>query len=159
MGTALFAVLNKWREILMKKIFALAIASMLALTMTACGSSDTSSQASDASSDVVAEETTAAASAQKETVAFGDFEGQEALSKKIQNGELTGATVEIEGTSKKLGTHYTIGQQAENNFTGTSYTFDGEYPADGAHVKLVGTVVTEGIVSTIQASSVEVVAE
>jgi len=91
------------------------------------------------------------------TVAFEDFDAQEALSKSIQNMEVTGNAVEIEGISRQIGTKYSIGQVKDGKFIGTNYTFDGEYPAEDAHIILKGTVVQDGFVCTISAESIEVV--
>lgn len=138
----------------MKKLLACVFAAVIMSAMVGCNSAPAST--TDSSSSAVADETSAA-STQTEKVSYEDFDAQEKLSKSIQNGELTGATVEIEGVSKKLGSHYTIGQSKDGSFTGTSYEFSGEYPADGAHVKLTGTVVGSGIVFKIEATSIEVI--
>lgn len=142
-----------------KLLIALLVVAMVAVSFTACGAEKTDTTPTDNTTPVENNEDTTETPAPTETltVEFGDFEGQQAVSKSIQNLECTGYAVEIEGISSKYGTHYSIGQKNDNGeFTGTTYEFDGEYPADGAHVKLVGVVVTEGIVSSISATSVEV---
>lgn len=148
----------------MKKIFALTIALLMAVCMASCGSAPaandtttttTKSDATTAATKV--EQTNAAASSDSLSVAFGDYDAQETLSRKIQNGEIAGATVEIEGTVKKIGSSYSIGQVKDGTFTGTKFSYNGDYPAENSHVKLVGTVVSSGIVFSIEAKSIEVV--
>lgn len=141
----------------MKSFLACIFAAVLMLAMAGCDSATETSN--DTSSEVVTEAVTeeTTAPAKTETVSYGDFDAQQKLSKSIQNGELLGATVEIEGTSEKVGTHYSIGQTKDGTFTGTTYEYSGEYPEDGAHVKFTGTVVGSGVLFTLEATSIEVI--
>ena len=90
------------------------------------------------------------------TIAYGDYDAQEALSKAIQNGEMDGKVVKIEGKVSHPGMSYSIGQRRENGnaFIGTTFTIEdgGEYPEDGAHVVITGIVRADesGLVHTIK---------
>lgn len=163
---------------MMKKILSIvltaALMGVLVMSLTACGSKKEPETTTAAATEAATEEKTEApteketeAPAEEEkaevpagdaiTVAFEDFDAQEALSKSIQNMEATGKAVEIEGISRKIGTKYSIGQVKDGKFIGTDYTFDGEYPAEDAHIILKGTVVQDGFVCTITAESIETV--
>ncbi len=136
-------------------IVTVSLVATMGLALAACGGSNDNNNPTTAST--TTETTTGKASGESFKIEFGDFDGQQALSKKIQNMECTGADIEIEGTSEKLGSSYSIGQRKDGEHVGTSYKFSGEYPADGAHVIVKGKIVTEGLTSYIDASSVEVV--
>ncbi len=94
------------------------------------------------------------------TIAYGDYDAQEALSKAIQNGEMDGKVVKIEGKVSNFGKgmSYNIGQRRENGnaFIGTTFTIeDGkedDYPEDGDHVVITGIVRADesGLVHTIK---------
>lgn len=159
---------------MMKKILSIvltaALMGVLVMSLTACGSKKepetTTAAATEEKTEAPAEEETEAPAEEEKaevpagdaiTVAFEDFDAQEALSKSIQNMEATGKAVEIEGISRKIGTKYSIGQVKDGKFIGTNYTFDGEYPAEDAHIILKGTVVQDGFVCTITAESIETV--
>ena len=43
-------------------------------------------------------------------IEYGDYDGMEKLSKSIQNGEMTGKVVKIDGVVMHPGTSYSIGQ-------------------------------------------------
>lgn len=107
----------------------------------------------------VAEEVNAAAAVE---VAFGDFEAMSALSKSIQNMEMTGKVVSIDGTLNKVGSGFSIGQKNDaGEYVGTKITTaEGiELPASGTRVKVTGTVEQNGFVCTINVTALEIVAE
>ncbi len=141
-----------------RNILAFVMVAVMILGLCAC-SSDTTESVVSATEETTVEEVTEVAPVSTEPVVvnFDDYDAMYALSKDIQNGAMDGQTVEIEGTSKKIGSGYSIGQQKESEFIGTSYTYSAEYPADGAHVKFTGTVVGSGLIHTLEATAIEVV--
>lgn len=152
----------------MKKILiAMLACGAMALSLTACGGAQPEAPAaSETTAESSAAETSSEATESKDPVApaeisvtvdFGDYDAQQALSKSIQNGEMTGQGIEIDGISSKGISHYSIGQEdGKGNYVGTTYEMEGEYPEDGAHVKLTGTVVGQFPMFYIQADSVVV---
>jgi hypothetical protein len=94
------------------------------------------------------------------TIAYGDYEAMESLSKKIQNGEMDGKVVKIDGKVSNFskGMSYNIGERRENGnaFIGTTFTIeDGaedDYPSDGDQVVITGIVKADdsGLVHTIK---------
>lgn len=150
----------------MKKIISLVMCTVLCFGLVACSDSSTIEKEAaevieaidtayaDSADQAVAE----TVSAEPVVVSFGDFDAMQTLSKSIQNGEMDGRVVEIDGTSKKMGSNYSIGQISGGEFIGTTYTFEGvDIPESETHVKVTGTVVGEGFLHTITATSVEVV--
>ncbi len=149
----------------MKKMIIALVLICLVVSVCACGGeTDAETTVADTAAVTEAADTTEAAveseaaevdlSNPDAVVEFGDYEGQQALSKSIQNLEMTGKVVSIDGTFSVLGTSHVIGQSNGNGESvGTVITVEGyedaDYPADGAHVQLVGVVVTEGLTSTI----------
>ena len=88
-----------------------------------------------------------------ETVAFGDFDTMQALSKAIQNGEKTGTVVQIDGVVSNFskGMSYSISENKADGSgnVGTVFVIDdapdeSAYPSDGTHVLLTGIVVGDG---------------
>ena len=80
-------------------------------------------------------------------IEYGDYDGMEELSKAIQNGEMTGKVVKIDGIVMHPGTSYSIGQANESGSAKIGTQFDIVdaaaiyYPADGDRVILIGKVV------------------
>lgn len=80
-------------------------------------------------------------------IEYGDYDGMEKLSKSIQNGEMTGKVVKIDGVVMHPGTSYSIGQANESGSAkiGTQFnivdTAAAYYPADKDRVVITGKVV------------------
>lgn len=80
-------------------------------------------------------------------VEYGDYDGMEKLSKSIQNGEMTGKVVKIDGVVMHPGTSYSIGQANEAGSSKIGTQFDivdaaaADYPADKDRVVITGKVV------------------
>ena len=81
------------------------------------------------------------------TVAYGDYDAMEELSKAIQNGEMVGKVVKIDGVVMHPATSYSIGQANESGSAKIGTQFDivdaaaAYYPADGDRVVITGKVV------------------
>ncbi|MBR3132274.1 hypothetical protein IKG33_02610 [Candidatus Saccharibacteria bacterium] len=89
------------------------------------------------------------------TVKYGDYEAMYDLSKAIQNGEMTGKVVEIEGIVSHPMTNYSIIEEDEDEgkSVGTKFIIEGDegYPEDGERVIITGKVVeTEPLVFVIK---------
>lgn len=82
-----------------------------------------------------------------ESIVFGDYDGMETLSKKIQNGEMVGEVVYIDGLVSHPGTMYSVVQENPEGTQkiGTRFVIEGldesSYPEDGVHVIITGKVV------------------
>jgi hypothetical protein len=81
-----------------------------------------------------------------EMIEFGDFDGMEKLSKRIQNGEVTGKVVKIEGFVSHPMDTYSIVQVNSDGLqkVGTQFIMDSDeasYPADGDHIIITGEVI------------------
>ena len=79
------------------------------------------------------------------SVKFGDYDEMYAQSKAIQNGEMVGKVIKVEGVVSHPMTKYSIVQEnADGNKIGTEFEIDGatasEYPNDGDHVIITGEV-------------------
>ncbi len=80
-------------------------------------------------------------------IEYGDYDGMEKLSKSIQNGEMAGKVVKIDGVVMHPGTSYSIGQVNEAGFSKIGTQFDivdaaaADYPADKDRVVITGKVV------------------
>lgn len=80
-------------------------------------------------------------------IEYGDYDGMEKLSKSIQNGEMTGKVVKIDGVVMHPGTSYSIGQANEAGSSKIGTQFDivdaaaADYPADKDRVVITGKVV------------------
>ena len=80
-------------------------------------------------------------------IEYGDYDGMQTLSKSIQNGEMTGKVVKIDGVVMHPGTSYSIGQANESGSAKIGTQFDIVdaaaiyYPADGDRVVITGKVV------------------
>ena len=93
-------------------------------------------------------------------IEYGDYDGMEKLSKAIQNGEMTGKVVKIDGIVMHPGTSYSIGQANASGSAKIGTQFDiadaaaAYYPADKAHVVITGKVVEKEplyyIIQTLQ---------
>ena len=81
------------------------------------------------------------------TVEYGDYDGMQELSKAIQNGEMVGKVVKIDGVVMHPGTSYSIGQANESGSAKIGTQFDivdaaaAYYPADKDRVVITGKVV------------------
>lgn len=81
------------------------------------------------------------------TVAYGDYDAMEELSKAIQNGEMVGKVVKIDGIVMHPATSYSIGQANESGSAKIGTQFDivdaaaAYYPADGDRAVITGKVV------------------
>lgn len=84
-----------------------------------------------------------------DVISLGDYAGMESLSSKIQNGEMTGKIVKIEGIVSHPGSVYSIVEEdAETgNKIGTQFIIqdaeESDYPEDGERVIITGKVVEE----------------
>ena len=80
-------------------------------------------------------------------IEYGDYDGMEKLSKSIQNGEMTGKVVKIDGVVMHPSTSYSIGQANESGSAKIGTQFDildaaaAYYPADKDRVAITGKVV------------------
>lgn len=79
-------------------------------------------------------------------IEYGDYDTMRAQSKAIQNGEMLGKTVRIEGIVSHPMTKYSIVQEDEDgNKIGTEFVIEGldedEYPQDGERVVISGEVI------------------
>ena len=80
------------------------------------------------------------------TVEYGDYDGMYTLSKSIQNGEMLGQIVKIEGDVSHPMSKYSIVEEDENGSKiGTEFVIEGldesEYPSDGARIVITGEVI------------------
>jgi len=81
------------------------------------------------------------------TVVYGDYDAMEKLSKAIQNGEMVGKVVKIDGVVMHPANSYSIGQANESVSAKIGTQFDivdaaaVYYPADGDRVVITGKVV------------------
>ncbi len=88
-------------------------------------------------------------------VEYGDYDAMYDLSKSIQNGEMVGQVVRIDGdVSHPMSTYSIVQQNADGSQSiGTQFIIDGdaEYPEDEAHVIITGKVIEkEPMVFVIQ---------
>ena len=79
-------------------------------------------------------------------VEYGDYDTMRTQSKAIQNGEMLGKTIRIEGIVSHPMTKYSIVQEDEDgNKIGTEFVIEGldedEYPQDGERVVISGEVI------------------
>lgn len=79
-------------------------------------------------------------------VEYGDYDGMYTLSKSIQNGEMLGQVVKIEGIVSHPMSKYSIVEKDENGSSiGTEFVIEGieedEYPEDGARIVITGEVI------------------
>ena len=80
------------------------------------------------------------------SVGFGDYEVMEAQAKAIQNGEMTGKIIQVDGIVSHPIKTYSIVERNENgNAVGTEFIIDGvdesNYPQDGEHIIITGEIV------------------
>ena len=81
------------------------------------------------------------------SVAYGDYDTMFAQSKAIQNGEMLGKVIKIEGIVSHPMNNYSIGQEDEDgSFVGTVFEIMGssdeeDYPKDGDRVIITGKIV------------------
>ncbi len=79
------------------------------------------------------------------TIAYGDFEAMKTLASGIQNGEMTGKTVEIDGIVSHPGLSFSVTEASSDGTSkiGTVFIIQDEpaYPDDGAHIKISAKVV------------------
>lgn len=138
-----------------KKIATGIICAATAFSICACGQTKTTTESNSLEIDSVLDETLEENDGEIITnVGFGDFEASDSLSMSIQNGELDGQIIVIDGISKTNGDSYSIGEESEQGaFIGTIYTIgdDLEYPGDGSHVTLKGVVKSDGPTHYIEA--------
>ena len=85
-----------------------------------------------------------------ESIALGDYEGMQKLSKSIQNGEMVGKIVKINGlVSHPMSTYSVVQANADGSQKiGTQFIIDGasdtDYPQDGDEIVITGEVVENG---------------
>ena len=83
-------------------------------------------------------------------VDYGEYDEMQRVAKAIQNGEMTGQVVQIDGDVSHPGTKYSVVEANEDGSKkiGTEFIIvDGDgsdYPADGSKVFIVGKVVEKG---------------
>lgn len=80
------------------------------------------------------------------SVAYGDYDTMFAQSKAIQNGEMLGKVIKIDGVVSHPMSSYSIGQEDEDgSFIGTVFVIEGieeeDYPEDGDRVVITGEVI------------------
>lgn len=137
-----------------KKIATGIVCATTALSICACGQPQTITETQSQESEPFIDELLGENNVEViTTVEFEDYESGETLAKSIQNGEMDGQIIVIDGVSKKIGSGYSIGQQGDDSFIGTTYVIsdDMEYPGDGSHVTLKGVVKADGLVHYIEA--------
>lgn len=84
-----------------------------------------------------------------EEIKYGEFDEMQTLSKAIQNGEMVGKVVKIDGLVSRPGTIYSIVQENESGSQkiGTKFVIEDvseeTYPKDGTRVVITGKVVEE----------------
>ena len=84
-----------------------------------------------------------------ESIAFGDYEGMQTLSKAIQNGEKVGKIVKIEGLVSHPMSSYSVVQENTDGTQkiGTQFVISGaeeaDYPKDGDRITITGEVVEQ----------------
>lgn len=82
-----------------------------------------------------------------ETIMFGDYDGMEKLSKAIQNGEMVGKVVKINGLVSHPMSTYSVVQPSEDGSKkiGTQFIISdaesSDYPEDGDTIVITGEVV------------------
>ena len=80
-------------------------------------------------------------------IEYGDYDGMQKLSKAIQNGEMVGKVVKIDGVVSHPATSYSIVQVSESGSSKIGTQFDivdaaaAYYPADGDRVVITGKVI------------------
>ena len=80
-------------------------------------------------------------------IEYGDYDGMQSLSKSIQNGEMVGKVVKIDGIVSHPATTYSIVQENESGSAKIGTQFDivdaaaAYFPADGDRVVITGKVV------------------
>lgn len=81
-------------------------------------------------------------------VSYGDYDAMKTLSKNIQNGEMTGKVVKIDGLVSHPGQSYSIVQTSTDGKQkiGTVFNIEdsSEYPADGERVVITAKVLENG---------------
>ena len=80
------------------------------------------------------------------SVGYGDYDTMFAQAKAIQNGEMTGKVIQIDGVVSHPMSKYSVGEEDESGkFIGTEFVIEGtdesEYPEDGMHVIVTGQVI------------------
>ena len=81
-----------------------------------------------------------------ESIALGDYEGMQTLSKAIQNGEMVGKIVKIHGLVSHPMSTYSVVQENEDGTQkiGTQFIIDdaedADYPEDGDEIVITGEV-------------------
>lgn len=88
------------------------------------------------------------------TVMFGDYDEMFKYSKSIQNGEMTGKSIKIEGIVSHPMSMYSITQKdAEKGSIGTVFEIVGasneDYPQDGDRIVITGKVVEKSALNFI----------
>lgn len=82
-----------------------------------------------------------------EVVEYGDYDAMYDLSKSIQNGEMTGQVVQIDGDISHPMSTYSIVEQNEEGSSsiGTQFIIagDAEYPEDGDRAVITGMVIEQ----------------
>jgi len=81
-----------------------------------------------------------------EVIGFGDYGAMEIQAKSIQNGEMTGKIVQIDGIVSHPMSKYSIIEEDENgNGIGTEFVIEGVdedgYPQDGDHIIITGEII------------------
>lgn len=80
------------------------------------------------------------------SVDYEDYESMKTFAQAVQNGELTGKTVQVDGIISHPANKYSIVERAEDGTTiGTEFIIEGieegDYPQDGDHVVITGEIV------------------
>lgn len=80
-----------------------------------------------------------------EVIEYGDYDAMYDLSKSIQNGEMVGKVVKIEGDVSHPMSTYSVVQRnaADSSSIGTQFIIEGDtgYPEDGDRIVITGKVV------------------
>jgi len=84
-----------------------------------------------------------------ETVTYGDYDSMEILSKKIQNGEMVGKVVKVEGLVSHPMSTFSVVEPNEDGSQkiGTKFVITGadeaDYPKDGDRIVITGEIIEE----------------
>ena len=136
----------------MKKIFALLLAAAMTFGLTACSSSQTTAATT---AETTVEATTGDISNPSVIIRLGDVEPMSEFVKSVENGEMDGVAVMIEGVAEKFGSDYSIMEKDEESGESYGVTYvvadfeDGDYPEDGEKIWITGIVTVDGYARVI----------
>ncbi len=140
----------------MKKLIVVLLALVLVLSLVACGGKSADEPDTDKNDESFTDESINEDAAAPDLskvdydIAFGDFDAMGELQQKIGNFEAENAVLKIDGICEKIGSSYSIMEEdGTGKKLGVTLIVDGwtdaDYPADGAHVQILGVVITDGL--------------